>query len=161
GMLVADGAGEILCAFGDTEISEESRTGLIRAVRSAPNDDYSVFLPEQIAPEDRAVLLARPFTALDGQRRAVGLLLRRSAFDLIFLPTERLPPEQAAMALIRADGTIVSEFTERGGDWRPAATLPSGQPGEPRNVYAQSRSRTTYHYAIAPVHGSRSSVVLA
>jgi two-component sensor histidine kinase len=163
GIIVSGPTGQILCSFGDTEVSSEGRSALLRAIRNTEDVGDAVFLPEQIPPKDPVVLVSRPFTA-GTERRAIGLLLRRDVFDAIFLPADPDTKEIGALALIRSGGVIVSEFIEGadGKDWRPAEVLPTGAVDEPGvGLALPTRDGVPFHYAVAPVRGTLSNVVLA
>lgn len=165
GIVVAGETGGTLCSFGDTTgISGDGRSALMRAIQNTRDVGDTVFLPERIPPEDDVVLMSRAFSLPDGQRRAVGLLLRRDVFNSIFLPSEPGPPEESALALIRGNGVIVSEFLPiaDGRSWQPEASLPVTRPGEAGiGVIKPTADGVKYHYAIAPVRGTLASVVLA
>ena len=162
GIIVSDAAGRPVCTAGDTAISEGLRSSLVRAIESTGDTGDTVFLPELIGRDDTAVLASRPFTAPDGSRRAVGLLIRRPAFDAIFHSKRDLG--KAALALVRDGGKVVSEIDRGVGaeDWEPAVALPVGLPGDPASGSTfETRAGQSFHYAIAPVRGTLSSVVLA
>lgn len=162
GMLVSGADGRVLCSAGNTMISEESQSSLLRAVRNAEDVGDAVFLPETIPAADDTVLLSRAFTAPNGERRAIGLLLRRNIFDTIFMPTDPDESEIGALALIRGNGVVVSEFITGKQDWRPSEPLPVGAPNDPaEGVNFLTRSGVDFHYAVAPVRGTLASVVLA
>jgi two-component sensor histidine kinase len=162
GMLVSGPDGRTVCSAGDARISEESQSSLMRAIQNTQNIGDAVFLPETIPAEDDVVLLSRAFTAPTGERRAIGLLLRRNIFDSIFLPTDPDETEIGALALIRGNGVVVSEFIKGQQDWRPSEPLPVGKPDERASgLTFPTRDGVGFHYAIAPVRGTLSSVVLA
>lgn len=164
GIIVSDSDGNILCSFGDTDVSVGGLSALRRAIENTQDVGDIVFLPERIPPKDDVVLMSRAFSLPDGRRRAIGLLLRRDVFDAIFLPTEPAPPEKSALALIRGNGNIVSEFIPASGGktWQPSVPLPVSSPGEAGiGITRPTAYGTQYHYAIAPVRGTLSSVVLA
>ncbi len=164
GIVVSDGSGRILCSYGETDISEESHTALIRASRTATNageNNNVVVLPEQIRADDKVVMLSRAFTTPGGEPRAIGLLLRRDAFEAIFLSDESRDEELSALALIRTGGEVVSDFSRgrEGSDWRPAEPLPVS--ATPSGMYSPTRDGVSYHFATAPVQGTMASIVLA
>jgi hypothetical protein len=162
GMLVSGPDGRAICSAGDAAISQENQSSLVRAIRNTEDIGDAVFLPETISASDNVVLLSRAFSAPNGERRAVGLLLRRNIFDTIFLPTDPDESEIGALALIRGDGVVVSEFITGKQDWRPSEPLPVGKPGDRASgLTFLNREGVDFHYAVAPVRGTLSSVVLA
>ena len=163
GIIVSNQEGRILCSYGETNVSQESRSALMRAIRNTQVSGDTVFLPESIPAGDKVVLLSRAFTAPNGTRRAVGLLLRRNLFDEIFVPSDPGGSEIGALALIRGGGVIVSEFISKpDDDWQPAEPLPVGKPGDAgAGLTFSTRQGVAYHYAVAPVRGTLSNVVLA
>jgi signal transduction histidine kinase len=164
GILVSNQDGKILCSYGETSnVSDENRSARISAIRTEVSGD-TVFLPESIPKNDKVVMLSRSFTAPNGTRRAIGLLLRREVFDGIFLPGEPDGSDIGALALIRGGGVIVSEFIRNtpDEDWQPAEPLPVGKPGEAgAGLTFATRGGVPFHYAVAPVRGTLSNVVLA
>jgi two-component sensor histidine kinase len=163
GIIVSGPTGQILCSFGDTTVSAEGRSSLLRAIRNTDDVGDAVFLPEQIPAKDPVVLVSRPFTE-GAERRAVGLVLRRDVFDAIFLPSDPDVKEIGALALIRSGGVVVSEFIGGGDEreWRPAEVLPTGAVNEPGvGLALPTRDGVQFHYAVAPVRGTLSNVVLA
>ncbi|BCJ89366.1 hypothetical protein IZ6_01010 [Terrihabitans soli] len=162
GILVAGTDGKIICSAGETKISEESQSSFTRAIRNTEDVGDAVFLPETIPVGDETVPLARAFNAPSGERRAIALLLRRNIFDNIFLPTEPDESEIGALALIRGNGVVVSEFIKGKQDWRPSEPLPVGGRDEgAMGINFLTREGADFHYAVAPVRGTLSSVVLA
>jgi signal transduction histidine kinase len=162
GIIVAGPDGKTLCSAGENQLSEESQSALLRAIRNTEDLGDVVFLPESIPDGDGVVPLSRAFVAPNGQRRAIGLLLRRDVFDNIFLPTGADASEISALALIRGGGVVVSEFIKGKDDWRPAEPLPVGKPGDEAAALSfPTRGGLDFHYAVAPVRGTLSSVVLA
>lgn len=162
GIVVSDSQGNILCSYGETTFSQESQSSLTRAIRNTGDVGDTVFLPEQIPADAKLVLMSRAFNAPNGERRAVGLLLRRNVFDAIFLPTQPDTGEISALALIRNGGVVVSEFITGRDAWQPAESLPVGKVGDaPVGINSSTRAGLSYHYAVAPVRGTLSGVVLA
>ncbi len=164
GIIVSNQDGRVLCSYGETNVSLESRSALMRAIRNTHASGDTVFLPESIPVDDKIVLLSRAFTAPNGTRRAIGLLLRRNLFDEIFLPSDPGVSEISALALIRGGGEIVSEFIKSTPDdaWQPAEPLPVGKPGDAgAGLIFPTRQGIAYHYAVAPVRATLSNVVLA
>jgi two-component sensor histidine kinase len=162
GILVSGAEGKTICSAGDTKLSPDGQSALTRAMSITVDIGDAVFLPETIPAADATVPLARPFVTPSGERRAIALLLRRNIFDNIFLPTDPDESEIGALALIRGDGVVVSEFVEGKEEWRPSEPLPVGEPGEhARGLILPTRDEVSFHYAIAPVRGTLSSIVLA
>jgi two-component sensor histidine kinase len=162
GMLVSGPDGRILCSAGNAQISAESQSSVMRAIRNTEDIGDAVFLPETIPKNEDVVVLSRAFTAPNGERRAIGLLLRRTIFDNIFLPTDPDESDIGALALIRGNGVVVSEFITGKQDWRPSEPLPAGKAGDrAAGVTFLNREGADFHYAVAPVRGTLSSVVLA
>ncbi len=160
GIVVSDASGQTICSTGSADITPSLRTSLTRAIASTGVTGDTVFLPEQIQRSDSVVLISRPFLTADGSHRAVGLLLRRDAFDAIFSPHGGM--HQATLALIRSGGQIVSEFTDGGLDWKPTTPLPVGNPNDPaESLFFANAGGTEFHYAVAPVRGTLANVVLA
>ena len=163
GIIVSGPDGGILCSYGNTDVSTESRSALLRAIRNTEDVGDTVFLPEQIPRADDIVLISRAFDT-PTERRAIGLLLRRDVFDAIFLPSDPDTKEIGALALIRSGGVVVSEFIggREGQDWRPAEVLPTRAVDEPGvGLALPTRAGLPFLYAVAPVRGTLSSVVLA
>lgn len=162
GILVAGPDGRTICSAGNVRLSPEGQSSFSRAIRNTEDVGDAVFLPETIPAGDEIVPLTRAFNAPNGERRAVGLLLRRGIFDNIFLPTDPDESEIGALALIRGDGVVVSEFVTGKQEWRPSEPLPVGEPNErAEGLTFLTRDGVNFHYAIAPVRGTLSSVVLA
>jgi two-component sensor histidine kinase len=162
GILVSGTGGKTICSAGDTKLSPDGQSALTRAMRITVDVGDAVFLPETIPAADTTVPLARPFITPNGERHAIALLLRRNIFDNIFLPTDPDESEIGALALIRGDGVVVSEFVKGKEEWRPSEPLPVGEPGErARGLTFLTRDEVSFHYAIAPVRGTLSSIVLA
>lgn len=164
GAIVSDKDGSILCSSGNLQISDASRSSLFRSISNTADVGDVVFLPEHINDEDQAVMMSRAFTAPNNERRAVGILLRRDAFDAIFRDLEDATDTQSALALVRGEGAIVTEIVggDRSRDWHPSSVLPSVAPGDPaRGLHLAALGGQPYHYAIAPVRGTLSNVVLA
>ncbi len=163
GIIVSGPDGGVLCSYGNTDVSTESRSALLRAIRNTEDVGDTVFLPEQIPRTDDIVLISRAFDT-PTERRAIGLLLRRDVFDAIFLPNDPDSKEIGALALIRSGGVVVSEFIggREGQDWRPAEVLPTRAVDEPGvGLALPTRAGLPFLYAVAPVRGTLSSVVLA
>lgn len=163
GIVVTDKTGDIACRGGDTSTLQAARhSSLTRAIESSPSIGDTVFLPENIDPKEDFVLASRPFNDIHGDRRAVGLLIRRQAFIDIF--KARSNETNGALALIRGGGNIVSEFDSGtlGDKWRPTKPLPVGNPGDaPAGLTFVSSGGEDFYYAVAPVRGTMSNVVLA
>ncbi len=162
GMLVAGPDGRAICSAGDARITDGSQSSLQRAIGNTEEIGDAVFLPETIPEGDEVVLLSRAFTTPTGERRAVGLMLRRKIFNDIFRPTDPDDTEIGALALIRGNGVVVSEFIKAKQDWRPSEPLPAGKADDGASgLTSRTGNGTGFHYAIAPVRGTLSSVVLA
>ncbi|MGQ4274273.1 sensor histidine kinase [Terrihabitans sp. B22-R8] len=164
GILVSDRHGDIVCAAGEIPPAATRHSSLLRAI-SSPNDiGDTVFLPEEISPDEDVVLTSRPFNDASGARRAIGLLIRRPAFDAIFADMPGSGGQSnSALALIRNGGQIVSELGRNSlQGWRPLQPLPVGIPGDPASgMTFANASGENFYYAVAPVRGTMSNVVLA
>jgi two-component sensor histidine kinase len=162
GIVVTDKNGDIACRGGDTRMKTARHSSLTRAIGSPQDVGDTVFLPETIDAKEEFVLASRPFNDIYGNRRAVGLLIRREAFDDIFKGD--LGDNNGALALIRGGGNIVSEFGSSvlGDKWRPTKPLPVGLPGDPpAGLTFAASGGEDFYYAVAPVRGTMSNVVLA
>lgn len=162
GIVVAGPEGRTICSAGTTRVSPEGKSALTRAILHTGDVGDAVFLPEAVPKGDEIVPLARPLIAPNGERRAIAILLRRTIFDAMFLPADADDTEIGALALIRNGGIVVSEFISEAQDWRPSEPLPVGRAGEPgQSVNFATRDGVSFNYAIAPVRGTLSGVVLA
>jgi len=162
GIVVADEGGRRLCEVGNTVLTDSSRSSLQRAIANIETAGDTIWLPESIPPQEKSVLMSRSFRANDGTARAVGIFLKRDAFNAIFLAEGADRGEQGALALIRGNGIIVSDFTDGQKNWQPDEALPVGLPGDSgMSRTFTARAGSPYFYAIAPVRGTLSNVVLA
>ena len=162
GIVVADAEGRVLCEIGSTGLTTGARSSIARALSNIDTAGETIWLPESIPDDDATVPMSRGFRAPDGTARAVGIFLKREAFNAIFVPSAPLRGEARALALIRDNGIVVSEFVRGDEDWRPREPLPTGRPGdEGLSRSFETREGVPYFYAIAPVRGTLSNVVLA
>jgi two-component sensor histidine kinase len=162
GIVVADEQGQVICSAGDVEEARLTRhSSLLRALEAPPAQiGDTVFLPESIGATERTVVAARPFGGDDG-RGAIGLLIKREAFDKIFQPGEG-QLSNGALALVRSGGIVVSQFGKGDDTWRPAQPLPMDEGAElPRGLTFAATGGQEFFYALAPVRGTMTNIVLA
>jgi two-component sensor histidine kinase len=162
GIVVADDQGLVICSAGDVDEGKVARhSSLLRALQAQPTDiGDTVFLPESIHTQEKTVLAARPFER-EGGRGAIGLLIKRAAFDKIFQPGEgRL--SNGALALVRSGGIVVSQFGSADEKWRPSRPLPMDESSQmPTGLTFAASGGEEFFYALAPVRGTMTNIVLA
>lgn len=157
GMLIANADAIPVCAAGEVGVTDRTQQALRSALAAGLGGRRTVFLSDALVEGDRFIAIAKLIPA--DEPRVMALIMHRANFDAVFDGTSN----NTTMALVRPDGTLFAfapNSQGRSGQWRPAV---------PQEVFGNNRASQVepseagpdFFYATAPVHGTRTEVVVA